>query len=424
MSYILKHKDNNIAYFTIEKRDVIACTFSKYNIEQLPLPLKRLIQPGQKEEFIAGEDTITYELNEDGCFLFDEWLSNREIPVNRDNYKSYISDSSSPREWLLKNHGYSFDDCYWVQRSGESLQWDDILHIRSSVDSFYAVKDKDGRYKGHSATLGGQLEKFWFKKDNKILLCKRTDDLSDILMIRETIASLIYSKQDSIAYCEYKLAYNREHKIVGCICESFISDNMELVTAYDLLEEHNLTQSRDVWEQLIKHTAVNGLDKTKVRRYLDTQTIVDFLISNRDRHQNNIAFIRDADTLKLLRPAPVFDSGSSKYMEGTNPETLFNTSVNGLYSTEIECLEHVSDFNSVDISLLPSAEDISALLSESFYLSDKRKAFLVQMYTDKVNLLTTLQKLQVEGENTSEYLHSKTEECKGQDIEDFFVEWR
>ena len=46
------------------------------------------------------------------------------------------------------------------------------------------------------------------------------------------------------------------------------------------------------------------------------------------------------------------------------------------------------------------------------------------MYTDKVNLLTTLQKLQVEGENTSEYLHSKTEECKGQDIEDFFVEWR
>ena len=422
MSYILKHKDSNVAYFTIEKRDIVACTFSKYNIEQLPLPLKRLIQPGQKEEFIAGEDAITYELNEDGCFLFDEWLSNREIPVNRDNYKAYISDNNSPREWLLKNHGYSFDDCYWIQQSGETLQWSNILEIRSSVDSFYAVKDKDGRYKGHSATLGGQLEKFWFKKDDKILLCKRTDALSDILLIREIIASLIYSKQNYLTYCEYKLAYNREHKIVGCVCESFITDNKELVTAYDLLEEHNLTQSRDVWEQLIKQAVINGMNETSVRKYLDIQTIVDFLISNRDRHQNNIAFIRDADTLKLLRSAPVFDSGSSKYMEGMNPETLFNTSVNSLYSTEIECLEHVSDFSSVDILLLPSAEDISALLSESFYLSDKRKAFLVQMYTDKVNLLKILQKLQNEGGNPSDYLHAKVEESKERDIKDFFLE--
>ena len=125
MNYTLKHKDMNIAVFTARNnpgKEVIRCIFDKHLIDELPLPLKRLVKDGYKEEFIEYETDDIYRLNEDGCYLFNNWLSDREIPLNRFNYSLYIDKNTTAREWLLNNNGYSFTDCYWFESEEEKLE--------------------------------------------------------------------------------------------------------------------------------------------------------------------------------------------------------------------------------------------------------------------------------------------------------------
>lgn len=419
MHYTLKYKNLNLAVFRIKTVYVDKCVFNKMYVEHLPLPLKRLLKKGQFEEFILDENELFYELNEDGCTLFDIWLANREIPVNRFHYSEYISKTSTPRQWLLKNNGYSFTDSYWIESEEGIKEWDGILDIRRTLDTFYLTKDKNNRYKGHTSTLGGQLEKFWFNKNGEVYLCKKADPSYDILIAREYIASMIYQKQGYKNFCEYKLLY-KDNYIVGCICKNFIEEGQDLISAYDLLEEYNLTQSPNVWDYIIEKANQYGLDKSIVSDYLDIQIIVDFLISNRDRHQSNIAFIRDEDSGIIIKPAPIFDNGSSKYMEHQHPESLYRTTVNGLYNTEMECLQHVSNFNLIDISKLPKEEELRNTLESCQSVSPNRKDNLLTMYRDRVNFLKEIQLIYNRRLNIKEFIQARVEQSHDLESEIFF----
>ena len=76
-----------------------------------------------------------------------------------------------------------------------------------------------GIEEGHEAWDLGivYLEKYWFRQDKELFLCKRNPENADILSLREIIASLIYKKQGFSA-CEYKLLRNEEDIITGCTC--------------------------------------------------------------------------------------------------------------------------------------------------------------------------------------------------------------
>ena len=43
--------------------------------------------------------------------------------------------------------------------------------------------------------------------------------------------------------------------------------------------------------------------------------VLDYLIVNEDRHQNNFGVIRNADTLEYLGAAPIYDSGTSLWFD-------------------------------------------------------------------------------------------------------------
>lgn len=409
MIYTLKHRDVNLIVFEVDRQNIEQGFIDKKYVDLIPLPLKRLIKDGYKEEFVESETDMYYVLNEEGCILLDEWLSDREIPITRDNYQMYISHGKNARQWLFENNGFSFTDCYWIESEEEALRWDDIKNKLDNLDTFYNVKT-NGIYNGHNATLGGQLEKYWFKDENKVHLCKKHSLNLDILSVREVIASLIYKKQKYDNYCHYDFIYHHDGKIAGCVCDSFTSQNIELISAYDLLSEYNMTQVDDVWEKILCLAEKYGLDKQITRDYMDIQTMVDFLITNRDRHQRNIAFLRDADTLQIISPAPIFDNGSSAYYEGEKPEGLFITTVNGLYKTEMECLQHVSNFNLLNIDRLPSREVIAELYNRCENLAPSRKEFLLNMYESKKNLLAELQRQYQLGADMKEFIKELVQE--------------
>lgn len=134
-----------------------------------------------------------YIVNDDGCYLFDYWLSNREVPVNRDNYQKYITNKSSARKWMLENHSCSYTDCYWTKEDSECINYKDILDYLQNIDTYenhITIKEGHEMYKGQNSTLGGQLEKFWYKSGDSLKLCKKTDKLYDVINAREIIASL------------------------------------------------------------------------------------------------------------------------------------------------------------------------------------------------------------------------------------------
>ena len=44
---------------------------------------------------------------------------------------------------------------------------------------------------------------------------------------------------------------------------------------------------------------------------MNRMIVVDYIIANEDRHLNNFGLVREAESLKWLGAAPIFDSGSS-----------------------------------------------------------------------------------------------------------------
>lgn len=71
-----------------------------------------------------------------------------------------------------------------------------------------------------------------------------------------------------------------------------------------------------------------------------------------------LGFLEDSRTLTIVRPVPVFDSGSSRYYENEKPESVRVTTVNGCYKTELECLQHRSGQNCVDFNKIPTRYEL------------------------------------------------------------------
>ena len=74
-------------------------------------------------------------------------------------------------------------------------------------------------------------------------------------------------------------------------------------------------------------------------------------------------------------------------MEYELPIGVDNTRVNGLFLTEKECLEHVSDLHRFDIRQLPAKELIREELDKSSSMSKERKDFWETLYAEKVEYL-------------------------------------
>ena len=393
MRYTLKHKDFNIALFEPQNRMVKNVELIKQNIERLPFSLKGILL--NKSEFVRKEDDFRYILNEDGSEIFSEWLSDRAIPIERYRFQKEQYGKKNNVEWLLSNHSLSFTDCYWTETETENFRWDDIKLNPAELSQYIAIDgDLDAtkiRLHKSNSSLGGQLDKYWFTDENKNLyLHKVTDDYHEILSIRECFAAEIYRRQ-GISHVDYELTY-KKNNISGCNCKAFTDENTELIPMCDFLEGYKVFQLEDSYNLIAELGSINGLDKQQIYDYLDAQTIVDYLITNRDRHYTNFGFLRDSDTLRFIGTAPIFDSGNSISREEAASEDVENTTVSGMYNTETENLKRVRNFNIIHLSLLPSQEEYRSFLDRGYIISDIRKAGICSLYGKKIEYIRELQK--------------------------------
>ena len=401
-TYMLMHKNMIVSIFKIYNNEVKQWLIPKSElaVAHMPLPLKRIVHY-INGGYIENETNRSYSINEEGRYYLENWLSDRAIPADRENIEQYVKNRNTI-EFMLNSHSCSLTDCYWTKTPDENtLTWDKVkLYNSNKIDSLEIVnlgRESGKQYSKVNATLGGSLEKYWYysytedKTKTNLMLAKRTTISNDILNIREVIASKIYEKQGYNNYCKYRYIRNRYGQIVGCKCRAFTSEELELITAYDLLEEYGKTQVDNIYDTLIQFACNYGANYNQVRNQLDIQTLVDYIITNRDRHQNNIGFLRNPDTLQIITIAPIFDSGSSAEMEGVLPLGVYTTVVHNLCNTEIECLKEVKDLYTLDLSKLPSSNWIKQELSKMNNSNKITVQKYMNLYKAKIEYLNNLQ---------------------------------
>lgn len=87
--------------------------------------------------------------------------------------------------------------------------------------------------------------------------------------------------------------------------------------------------------------------------FMDYQIMTDYLITNTDRHMNNIAIMRNPDTLELLGFAPIYDSGNSMFYnipyENLSKIRLEEIKTHSFIEKEIRLLQYVRDRSLIDL---------------------------------------------------------------------------
>lgn len=104
-------------------------------------------------------------------------------------------------------------------------------------------------------------------------------------------------------------------------CESFINENTELISAYQIL--YNNCDKDDAYE-----TYISLLEKHEIkdpRSSLEDMFILDYIMLNEDRHLNNFGIIRDFKTLNWISTAQIFDTGESlNIIDYSDEEVIIN----------------------------------------------------------------------------------------------------
>ena len=298
---------------------------------------------------------------------FHEWWKDRAIPKTRHGAKTALQrlGYSSTGSALVNNLALSLSDCYWIRPRGENLSWKDVnLFTNDFVDSFGEITinpdhviDLRKKTRFNCATSQGELQKKWcIDKNGRRYMVKGNYGQSYQQSLNEIFATELHRKQGFENYTTYsmaKLEVEGNNEGIGCFCYDYCSENIECISAWELLQTVKLKQNESFYYPLKEVCLSLGMTDQYFTEYMDYEIMTDFLITNTDRHMNNIAVLRNPDTLELLGFAPIFDSGNSMFYnlpyENLSHVRLSEIRTHSFVEKETKLLQYVRDRSLVDL---------------------------------------------------------------------------
>lgn len=272
-----------------------------------------------------------------------EMLKNRSIPAERQNLDKVLEKLNiiSRHELANQSFGLSLSDQYWINPTNlfgkPILKWEDVNFFNNEFshdvgDLFFCDKDaKNISLVDPINTSDGVLKKIWVISNEERYLLKAGDSITQQEPFNEVIASRILEHMGFENYVPYELAYidSDDGVIPVSVCKCFCDDHTESVPLSHVLTSgdamciphpfHFNSSLRDGLE-------LYNCDMVDVKRYFDNMNVLDYIIMNKDRHLNNICFLRDINEPQSIRLGPIFDSGNSLFysISEINNETLQN----------------------------------------------------------------------------------------------------
>lgn len=381
-SYCLMHKNYPVAELEID--------MEKWKIIKVKKVLNKLHMP----YCIKTEDKnrLTESL--------DTWWASRCIPENRSGLKKAVEalGLNSERELVTKNMGFSLSDQYWMRPTDSSIRWENGNFFENEFsDGIGSILLNIDRKESNSVSLhlsspdntsNGELPKAWKIIDGKRLLFKSGSGNWLQEPLNEVIASMIMDRL-SIPHVKYQL---KSENIKGyidlfCICECFITPETELVTEDQFMMNSKIPDQMSHYQYYIDCCKNVGITNAQLR--VDQMIVIDFLIANSDRHTNNFGLIRNADNLKFVDIAPIYDNGSSLWYDSQDDWIAYAKDISKPFANRhYKQIKFVSNFDWLELNKLEGFEnEMKKIFDESPYISQKRQEIICENFKKRIRLL-------------------------------------
>lgn len=338
---------------------------------------------------------------------FHEWWRDRAIPKTRHGARSALQrlGYSSTNSALVNNLALSLSDCYWIRPREERLTWKDTnLFTNDFVDTFGEITinqdhmidlRKETRF--NCATSQGELQKKWcIDTEGRRYMIKGNYGQSYQQSLNEIFAAKLHEQQGFSEYTHYslvRLQVDGNVEGLGCMCYDFCSEDVECISAWELLQTIKIKQNESYYYPLKKVCLKLGMSEEKFSDFIDYQIMTDYLITNTDRHMNNIAIVRNPDTLQVLGFAPIYDSGNSMFYnipyEKLSQVRLDDIRTHSFIEKEIKLLQYVRNRSLVDID---KAEMDFSIYEKDVLERHIRIPKLKELYERKLEKLRAFQK--------------------------------
>ena len=294
----------------------------------------------------------------------NEWWADRSIPASRSGIREALEtlEITSTKMLPVRCYGLSLSDQYWICPEGSGLTWDAVNFFDNGFSDdiggvlFGADKKADALdFSSPDNTTDGNLKKRWKIMGGKRCLVKGGSNPFRQQPFNEVIAAGIMERL-GIPYVPYEVTWNKGAPY--SVCEDLVTRDTELVPAWRILKTQKKSNNVSVYQHF-----VNCCDRLGIQGavpFLDRMIVLDYIIADEDRHFNNFGVLREAETLKWLGFAPIYDSGSSLGYDKTPVQIRTEKDVvcKPFKNHHAEQLKLVSDFRWIDFKRLEDVDEL------------------------------------------------------------------
>ena len=262
-----------------------------------------------KSEFkVLREDLIPHQMrNNPNYMTFVSWLSDRHLPLDRQNAKHLLNTMRLPQGSHLKvmilTRALSLNDCYWIKVEDED-SWDNLNLYENSFSNSLADISLTGATKSKftltknkistpETTNQGTYAKAWRKEEGITYLYKANFDRRECEA--EFISSIIANKL-GIEHVPYELLI--EDGRILCKCPNITNLETSIIPMI-----HYLESLGEFPVDIFDYMTILKNDQNKFLEML----VFDGIIGNIDRHLRNWGFYMDSETTELKGLHPLFD---------------------------------------------------------------------------------------------------------------------
>lgn len=380
MEYTLMHKDISVADIDLDE----ATGFMRkirgvYRPEHLPL------------------GTVSRKGDADRSALNAWWLG-RSIPASRSGVREALERLGLPdtRMLLTRCFGLSLSDQYWIRPKDSDMQWENVNFFTNpfseDIGDILLGKDADRvalDFSSPDNTSDGCLRKRWKIIDGKRCLLKagRAPFMQQPF---NEVAAAIVARRLGISHVPYSLLW--DDGIPYSVCEDFVTPDTELISAWRVMSSMKKSNSASVYRHYLD--CCDALGVPGAEQAVNEMIVLDYLIANEDRHQNNFGLVRDAGTLEWIGPAPVFDSGSCLGYDKLPNQILSARGIEckPFRKTHEEQLALAAPFDWIDFGRLRGVEDEIRVIFDQAgeYMDEARKNVILSAFSSRLRNLEFL----------------------------------
>lgn len=313
---------DNVRAFTIMRKDteVVRVDFDNLvyeviNEKYLPYPIRGRLRRAAFAENIRTQYDMTQSLiasrkNEEAIV---SWLANRVLLLSRANakwiYNLFRFEQTQTDEQKVKIamvcRAVSVLDPYWLKFDEDTdISWSKVDVKQNSLNEIVAQVALHGKsltlqgsFLTPELTTNGAYAKAWRRHEDGLLWLYKLGANGNTESRIEVMCSNLLDKMN-VEHVHYEAGQDEDKYV--CMCPCMTTEQKAVLTGMEFYSYCN----------------VNGIDPDARMFEIDGESIykmwiVDFLISNRDRHGQNWGFYYDTETMEILGCHPLFDHNNA-----------------------------------------------------------------------------------------------------------------